>query len=587
MPRFRFVDRPASDPEWKAVHRAADRGIASIRGPFLEQVEVLRDGLPSLEALETLILHGGAAAVVGAIEWAQFEAALSRPLLQGIKDTQARAMRGVLGILEDDVPAEVELVIAKQEITARFDLVNPESVNVAARQAGEAVIEVSAATKRSIREIVRRGQLGQLTVDQQARRIRGLIGLTERQTASVLNFEAGLIERGITGTRLETMVARKYRQVLARRASTIARTETIKAANLGQRNLWRQAADQGLINRDTAQKRWIITPGDRTCPICIPMDGQLRPLEEPFVSPFNGASTQTPGIHVACLPGDALVTARGRIVAASKRWYEGDLVVIKCAGQLPLTCTPNHPVLTPHGWVQAASLDVGGEIVYPLVGEGVVGRDGQDIHMPASAEDIARAFREAPGVVSREVPVAAPDFHGDGFGSQVAIIGTDRSLRLGVDAADPQLVSDFDFDRRDVAGVEVDLTGFCAENLGAHWQGTPPGRLMGRAHPQLALPNRHLRPLEFLGGAATTWADAGLQQPAPDGVSIAAVAVGEPFLRPASEILVYDHVNRKIQSSDHVSYRGWVYNFETTESYYLTNGVATHNCRCAMALEVP
>lgn len=299
MPRFRFVDRPASDPEWKTVHRAADRGIASLRKPFLEEVEVLRNRLPSLEDIETLILNSGSAGVVSAIDWAAFEAALSAPWLQGIKDTQARAMRGVLGIVEDEIPAEVNLVITKQEITARFDLVNPEAVRVAARQAAEAVLQVSASTKRSIREIVRRGQLGLLTVDQQARRIRQLIGLTERQTASVLNFEAGLIERGVTGTRLERMVARKYQQVLARRASTIARSETIRAANLGQQNLWRQAADQGLIDRDTAQKRWIITPGDRTCPICIPMDGQLRPLEEPFVSPFNGAATQTPPIHVA------------------------------------------------------------------------------------------------------------------------------------------------------------------------------------------------------------------------------------------------------------------------------------------------
>lgn len=297
MARFRFVDRPAAEPEWKAIHRAADRGISTIRGPFLDAVEGLRDSI-SVSDMEVLINQGGAAAVIGAIPWFEFEGALTDAFLPAFKETQNRAMRGVLGVLEDDIPAD-KVVLTKQDVVARFDLVNPQSVQVAARQAAEAVQQVTASTRKAIREIIRRGQLGLLTVAQQARRIRDLIGLTERQTASVLNFERNLIEQGITGAELERRVAKKFEQVLKRRATTIARTETIKSANLGQQNLWRQAADQGLIDRDTAMRRWIITPGDRTCPICIPMDGQLRPLEEPFVSPFNGAQTMVPPIHAA------------------------------------------------------------------------------------------------------------------------------------------------------------------------------------------------------------------------------------------------------------------------------------------------
>ena len=307
MPRFRFVDRPAAEPEWKAVHRAADRGIPALRGPFLDAVENLQDSV-SVADMEILIQQGGAAAVVGAIPWFRFEADLTNAFLPAIKDTQHRAMRGVLGLLEDDTPAD-RIVLTKQHIVARFDLTNPQSVQVAARQAAEAVQRISGATKRAIREIIRRGQLGLLTVREQARRIRDLIGLTERQTASVLNFEAKLIEQGVTGQRLESMVLRKFEQTLSRRAMTIARTETIKSANLGQQNLWRQAADQGLINRDKAQRRWIATSDDRVCPICAPMDGQLRPLEEPFVSPFNGASVLVPGIHAACRCAVALEVA--------------------------------------------------------------------------------------------------------------------------------------------------------------------------------------------------------------------------------------------------------------------------------------
>lgn len=308
MPRFRFVDRPSGEPEWQAVHRAADRGIAAIRGPFLEAVEEMQDQV-SISEMETLIVNGGAAAVVGAFPWFRFESALTDAFLPAFRDTQHRAMRGVLGILEDETPDEVNLVITKQDVTARFDLTNPASVNVAARQAAEAVLTVSASTKRAIREIIRRGQLGQLTVAQQAERIRGLIGLTERQAASVLNFEQALIKQGITGQELNRRVARKFEQTLKRRAITIARHETMVAANSGQQDLWRQAADQGLIDRDTVTRRWItqVPSGpDNPCPICRPMDGQLRPLEEPFVSPFNGASTLMPPIHVICKCAAAL-----------------------------------------------------------------------------------------------------------------------------------------------------------------------------------------------------------------------------------------------------------------------------------------
>ncbi len=307
MPRFRFVDRPSAEPEWQAVHRAADRGIPALRAPFLDAVEELRDDI-SVADMEVLIQQGGAAAVIGAIPWFTFEANLTNAFLPALRDTQHRAMRGVLGMLEDDTPAD-QIVLTKQRVTARFDLTNPQSVQVAARQAAEAVRQISDSTRRAIREIIRRGQLGQLTVGQQARRIRDLIGLTERQTASVLNFEANLIEQGITGRRLERMVLRKFDQVLQRRATTIARSETIKAANLGQQDLWRQAADQGLIDRDNVQRRWITSIDDRVCPICAPMDGQLRPLEEPFVSPFNGASALVPGIHAACRCAVALEVA--------------------------------------------------------------------------------------------------------------------------------------------------------------------------------------------------------------------------------------------------------------------------------------
>ena len=120
MARFRFVDRPAAEPEWKAVHRAADRGIADVRGPFLAEVEKLRSQI-SVSRTAVLIQEGGASAVLNDIEWFTFEGGLTNAFLPAFRDTQHRAMRGVLGVLEEETPAQVSLVVAKQDVTAPFE----------------------------------------------------------------------------------------------------------------------------------------------------------------------------------------------------------------------------------------------------------------------------------------------------------------------------------------------------------------------------------------------------------------------------------------------------------------------------------
>ena len=62
------------------------------------------------------------------------------------------------------------------------------------------------------------------------------------------------------------------------RADMIARTESMTAANEGNREGWRQAVDEGLL---TGNERvvWIATDG--ACPeICAPMDGETRALDD-------------------------------------------------------------------------------------------------------------------------------------------------------------------------------------------------------------------------------------------------------------------------------------------------------------------
>jgi SPP1 gp7 family putative phage head morphogenesis protein len=81
------------------------------------------------------------------------------------------------------------------------------------------------------------------------------------------------------------------------RAETIARTEVQRASNQGQIEAWDQATDEGLLT-GTETKEWIVTPDDRLCPICEPLDGQNVPMDGTFDA--DGAQVDGPPAHPNC-----------------------------------------------------------------------------------------------------------------------------------------------------------------------------------------------------------------------------------------------------------------------------------------------
>lgn len=83
----------------------------------------------------------------------------------------------------------------------------------------------------------------------------------------------------------------------ANRAETIARTETMEAANEGQLELWDQAVEEGLL---TGKEKvvWIVTPDDRLCPICEPLDGETTELGGTF--DVDGEEIDGPPAHPNC-----------------------------------------------------------------------------------------------------------------------------------------------------------------------------------------------------------------------------------------------------------------------------------------------
>ena len=190
----------------------------------------------------------------------------------------------------------------------RFDLTNPRAVEFAQTRTATLVTNVLEDTKAVIREIIGRGFTEGRTTRQMAKEIRQVVGLTPRYATAVENLRAKLEAKGLDADTIDAKAEKYSAKLLRLRSQTIARTETIRASNAGQQELWQQAGDDGLIDVETARQDWIVTPDDRLCPVCEAIPGMNEngvPLGGEFQTP-DGPMTEPPA-HPNCRCALALI----------------------------------------------------------------------------------------------------------------------------------------------------------------------------------------------------------------------------------------------------------------------------------------
>lgn len=153
------------------------------------------------------------------------------------------------------------------EIQARFDLLNPRSVEFAQKITADLVVEVAGETRDAIRNIIADGIQEGRGIPQIARQIRPRVGLTERQMRAAANFEEKLlIERPDLSRREVNRRVRSYEKKLhRRRAETIARTETSRAVSEGNLVAYEES---GVVD----EVEWLTASG--CCDKCDAMNGQ-------------------------------------------------------------------------------------------------------------------------------------------------------------------------------------------------------------------------------------------------------------------------------------------------------------------------
>ena len=283
-----------TEPEWVALHRIADSLEPELQAAFLKALEALKRQLP-LNALTDMLEVG---------------------LLTDLGELVANLK------LPDSVVATLRQVMTSAAVQAgtftgaalgmSFSLDNPAVLRWVDSQVGRHIVGITSETQLAVRDVIRSAFVEGMHPREQARLIRDVVGLTVRDEGAVARFKQGLLDSGTTLKRTNQLTNRMANRLRRNRAEAIARTETISAANQGQREAWNEAADQRLIDPAATRIVWIATDDARTCPICNELDGTTVGFQDTF--PVNQAAIKvgrpksvfadhdgrTPPAHVMC-----------------------------------------------------------------------------------------------------------------------------------------------------------------------------------------------------------------------------------------------------------------------------------------------
>lgn len=276
-------------PDARALLAIADALAPRFRKAFLEAVAELNDQLSTADIIEALG-RGDIKALERAGGWQVFGAKLEPALREAVLTAVTRAGDTAAGRLPASVRAQLT-----------FDRTNPKALEAVDTVVRDAVADITNASKDAVELVIRQGFREGWTPQVMAKRLRDAIGLTERFAQAVENYRAGQLAQDVPQGRADELAAQYADRLLRLRATTIARTESIRAMNAGQQGAWLDAASQGLLDRSGTKRFWVVTPDDRLCPLCeaVPdMNPDGVGLDEPFQT--ESGAVMFPPLHVLC-----------------------------------------------------------------------------------------------------------------------------------------------------------------------------------------------------------------------------------------------------------------------------------------------
>lgn len=208
-----------------------------------------------------------------------------------------------------ETAAELQRLVGDAAAAISFDASFPRAAELVRTQRLGLIREFSDGQFRAVQQAVARGVSQGMGALELARRFRSAVGLTAQQESAVANFRRLLendpakalgrelrdrrFDRAVAraaddGTRLnrrqiDTMVNRYRARAIMARADTISRTEALRAYSEAREEALEQMLDQTGIDHERVERTWNSTRDERVRDHHAAMQGQKRPLGEPFV----------------------------------------------------------------------------------------------------------------------------------------------------------------------------------------------------------------------------------------------------------------------------------------------------------------
>lgn len=297
---YKPLNASSYQPKDDVIRRLAEQNEGNVRRGMTSAFRTLREALP-MDTLEQLLANGNLGGIINQVPFGDLEADMADTFVQ------------IGAIFDGAADARIKQLDVDQSLIRPFDRLEPQVVQALTTFRSEMVREITDATRGALNQVLFTGTLAWKSPAEMATDVRSIIGLTDRQAQAVLNYRS-LLERGdmtaldrqlrdsvydrtterafmndqiLDPDRIDTMVERYADNYLDYRASTIARTESIRAANRGARMGVEQAIRRNIVGAQEVRRFWLIAVDERTCEFCRSIP-ELNPdgvgLDEPYDS---------------------------------------------------------------------------------------------------------------------------------------------------------------------------------------------------------------------------------------------------------------------------------------------------------------
>lgn len=191
--------------------------------------------------------------------------------------------------------------------------------------------------------------------------------------------------------------------------------------------IWARGQQESYRASGTQRNQWQTRFDELVCPICGPLHTAVAEIGDNF----HGINTSHPPAHVSCVLPDTEVLFPFGVSAAFKSFYSGKVIKLTTNMGRILTCTENHPILTPSGVIAANLLTEGMDVLTSSNSQWVAfGIQPYNNNVPTTAEQVFSSLQKSSFMLSHTMPSTPKDFYGDGrlIDGNINVVYSDRFL---------------------------------------------------------------------------------------------------------------------------------------------------------------